>query len=112
MLLAGMSLHAQSPEDYFTGDWKILIEGTPSGDAEMIMLLERVEGKLKGEMRGEEGNDPIKIDRTEEKENAISVYYFAAGYDISMNFEKVDENILKGSLLGMFTANGKRVLKE
>ena len=112
MLLAGMSLHAQTPEDYFTGDWKILIEGTPNGDAEMIMHLERVEGKLKGEMRGEEGGDPIKIDRIEEKENAISVYYFAAGYDISMDFQKLDENNLKGSLLGMFTANGTRVLEE
>jgi len=111
MLLAGLSLQAQTPEDYFTGDWKVVVIGTPNGDAEMIMHLERVEGKLKGELRGEEGGDPIKIDRIEEKENAISVYYFAAGYDVSMDFEKVDENNLKGSLLGMFTANGTRIVE-
>ena len=111
MLLAGLSLQAQTPEDYFTGDWKVVVIGTPNGDAEMIMHLERVEGKLKGELRGEEGGDPIKIDRIEEKENAISVYYFTAGYDVSMNFEKVDENNLKGSLLGMFTANGTRIVE-
>lgn len=111
MLLTGVSLQAQTPEDYFTGDWKVIVIGTPNGDAEMIMHLERVEGKLKGELRGEEGGDPIKIDRIDEKENAISVYYFAAGYDVSMDFQKVDENNLKGSLLGMFTANGTRVLE-
>jgi hypothetical protein len=111
MLLAGLSLQAQTPEDYFTGDWKVVVIGTPNGDAEMIMHIERVEGKLKGELRGEEGGDPIKIDRIEEKENAISVYYFAAGYDVSMDFEKVDENNLKGSLLGMFTANGTRIVE-
>jgi hypothetical protein len=111
MLLNGLSLKAQTPEDYFTGDWKVVVIGTPNGDAEMIMHLERIEGKLKGELRGEEGGDPIKIDRIEEKENAISVYYFAAGYDVSMDFEKVDENNLKGSLLGMFTANGTRIVE-
>lgn len=111
MLLAGLSLQAQTVEDYFTGDWKIVVTGTPNGDAEMIMHLERIEGKLKGEIRGENGSAPIKIDRIEEKENAISIYYFAAGYDISMDFQKQDENNLKGSLLSMFTANGTRVVE-
>lgn len=111
LVLAGLNLQAQAPKDYFTGDWKVLVEGIPSGDAEMIMHIEREDGKLKGEMRGEEGTDPIKIDRIEEKENSISVYYFASGYDISMAFEKVDENNLKGNLLGMYTANGTRVVK-
>jgi cytochrome c len=111
LLFASLVLQAQEPADYFVGDWKILVEGTPSGDAEMIMHLERVDGKLKGEMRGEEGNDPIKIERIEEKESTLNVYYFASGYDISMRFEKVDANNLKGSLLGMFTANGKRVVE-
>jgi hypothetical protein len=111
LVLAGLSLQAQSATDYFVGDWNVLVEGTPSGNAEMIMHLEREDGKLKGEMRGDEGNDPIKIDRIEEKENSISVYYFASGYDISMTFEKIDENNLKGNLLGMFTANGTRVLE-
>lgn len=86
-------------------------QGLNVADAEMIMHLEREDGKLKGEMRGDEGNNPIKIERIEEKENSISVYYFASGYDISMTFEKKDENNLKGNLLGMFTANGTRVVE-
>jgi hypothetical protein len=30
------------------------------------------------------------------------------GYDINLSLEKVDENNVKGSLMGMFDAKGKR----
>jgi hypothetical protein len=113
-VLLGFSegVFAQNVTDYFAGDWNVVVIGTPNGDAKMIMHLERADGKLKGEIRGEETTDVIKIDSIEEKENKLIVYYFAGGYDISMDFEKVDENNIKGSLLGMFTAQGSRKLKE
>lgn len=112
LMAVSLSAQAATPSDYFVGDWKVVVIGTPSGDAEMIMHLERIDGKLKGEMRSEEeGADPIKIDRIEEKENSISVFYFAGGYDISMTFNKVDDNNIKGDLLGMFTSTGERIVK-
>ncbi|WP_163324628.1 hypothetical protein [Draconibacterium mangrovi] len=95
--------------DYFAGDWNVMVKGTPNGDAEMVMHLERVDGKLVGEMRVE-GLDPSKFRDVTEKETEITVSYFAMGYDISINLKKVDENNLKGSLLGMFDATGERKL--
>ncbi len=114
LVLMGLSAgaFAQNVTDYFTGDWNVVVIGTPNGDAKMIMHLERVDGKLKGEIKSQEGSDVIKIDSIEEKENKLIVYYFAGGYDISMDFEKVDDNNMEGSLLGMFTAKGSRIIKE
>nr|WP_321357686.1 hypothetical protein [uncultured Draconibacterium sp.] len=95
--------------DYFAGDWKVVVKGTPNGDAEMVMHLERVDGELVGEMRAD-GIDPAKFRQVLEKEAEITVSYFAMGYDVSINLKKVDDNNLKGSLLGMFDATGERKL--
>ena len=104
------NLYANEPADYFAGDWKVQIKGTPSGDADMVMHLERVDGKLTGEMRTE-GVDPSEFKSVDEKEDAITVSYSTMGYDISLTFKKVDENKLKGSLMGMFDATGERIVK-
>lgn len=101
---------ANEPADYFAGDWKVVVKGTPSGDAEMVLHLERVEGKLIGEMRME-GRDASKIERVDEKEVSITVYYNTNGYDINFSITKVNENNIKGSLMGMFDATGKRIVK-
>ncbi|MCG6190359.1 hypothetical protein [Maribellus maritimus] len=109
-LFVSLISNAQQPEDYFLGDWDVVVEGTPNGDAKMTMHLERVDGKLKGEMRTEGDAGVIKIEKIDEKETSLSMYYFAGGYDISMDFDKVDKNNIKGNLLGMFTARGIRKL--
>ncbi len=98
---------AQNPSDYFVGDWEVVVSGTPSGDAKMVLHLERVDGKLTGEMRAEQG-DPTKINSVDEKESSIVVYYNTMGYDINLSFEKVDDNNIKGSMMGMFDAKGVR----
>lgn len=101
---------AQSAPDYFAGDWKVLVKGTPSGDAEMIMHLERVDGKLVGEMKAE-GMDATKFQQVAEKETSVTVYYNTMGYDISITLNKVDDDHVKGNLLGMFDATGERVVQ-
>ncbi|WP_346860846.1 hypothetical protein [uncultured Draconibacterium sp.] len=101
---------ANEPADYFVGDWKVEVKGTPNGDATMVMHLERKEGKLTGEMRTE-GTDPAKLTQVDEKEGTITVYYNSMGYDINFSFTKVDENKIKGSLMEMFEATGERILK-
>ncbi|QIA07665.1 hypothetical protein [Draconibacterium halophilum] len=97
--------------DYFVGDWKVVVKGTPSGDAEMVMHLERLDGKLVGEMRAE-GIEASKFSQVSEKETSVTVYYSTMGYDINISLDKVDENNLKGSLIGMFDATGERILEE
>lgn len=109
VLLVAISTQAQDT-DYFAGDWKVMIKGTPNGDAEMVMHLERVEGKLVGEMRVE-AMDPTKFQQVAEKETEVTVYYNTMGYDISITLRKVDDNNVKGSLLGMFDATGERIIQ-
>lgn len=104
------NMYANEPADYFVGDWKVQIKGTPSGDADMVLHLERVDGKLTGEMRTE-GVDPSKLQSVDEQEDAITVSYTTMGYDISLKLNKVDENNLKGSLMGMFDATGERIVE-
>lgn len=111
ILVAALATQAQdTPSDFFVGDWKVMLKGTPNGDAEMVMHLERVDGKLTGEMRAE-GIDPSKFQQVAEKEDEVTVYYSTMGYDININLKKVDDNNLKGSLLGMFDATGERIVK-
>lgn len=109
MLFVAISVQAQN-SDFFAGDWKVMVIGTPNGDAEMVMHLEREDGKLVGEMRVE-GMEPTKFQQVAEKEEEVSVYYSAMGYDISITLKKVDDNNLKGSLLGMFDATGERIVE-
>lgn len=110
VLVVAISTQAQDPADYFTGDWKVVLKGTPSGDAEMVMHLERVDGKLTGEMRAE-GIDPSKFSQVSEKETEITVNYNTMGYDVNITFKKVDDNKLNGSLMGMFDATGERIVE-
>lgn len=107
LLLTTYLSNAQEPSTFFVADWNVLIIGTPSGDAKVVFHLERVDGKLTGEVRSDQG-DPVKIDRVEEKENSINVFYATMGYDLNVFLEKVDENNLKGNLLGMFDVKAER----
>ena len=111
IVVVAISTQAQdTSSDYFAGDWKVMVKGTPNGDAEMVMHLERVDGKLVGEMRTE-GMDPAKFQQVAENEAEVTVYYSAMGYDINISLKKVDDNNLKGSLLGMFDATGERMVQ-
>lgn len=111
ILLVAIGTQANdSDPDYFVGDWKVVLKGTPSGDAKMVMHLERVDGKLTGEMRAE-GIDPSEFKTVSEKEEEITVNYMTMGYDINITFKKVDDNNLKGSLMGMFDATGERIVE-
>jgi hypothetical protein len=106
------NVRAQSPVDYFTGKWDVLVTGLPDGDSKMIVILERNEGKLVGTIGAVGLEDSIEIDDVEEKETSVKLYFFAGGYDIFLFLEKKDENHLEGTLLDMFIATGDRIADE
>ena len=92
----GTTAQAQEAVEYFPGKWNVVLYGTPNGDAEMIMNFEKGDNnKLKGTITNKENNETIKIDRIEEKETAVVVYFFSNGYDISINLKKEDDNKVK-----------------
>lgn len=111
IFLVGMDGFAQGNADYFVGKWNTTVFGTPNGDVEMVLDLERKEGKLAGfvSLPGL-GAEPTEIGSVTEQEKTIIVNFFAAGYDLSLALEPVDENHVVGKLLDMFDAKGERAL--
>jgi hypothetical protein len=100
---------AQTATDYFPGKWNVVIMGTPQGDAKMTFLIERKDGKLTGAVQDTTGAEISKLSKVEEKDKTITAYFTAQNYDVSLVLEPIDDDHVKGNLLGMFDAKGVRV---
>lgn len=114
LILMSSSLNAQEKTDFFADKWTMTIFGTPNGDINMLAALERKEGKLGGTITAgqESGGNALNISNIEEKENALTMYFNAEGYDIEITVEKKDENNLAGSMMGMFDVKAVRAPKK
>ncbi|MDR1511289.1 MAG: hypothetical protein LBS15_00665 [Endomicrobium sp.] len=108
------SVYAQK-KDYFVGKWEIEVTGTPSGDTQSYLTLERKDGKLTGSMKfkTEDGQPPIVFTIVEEEgEDKITAYFISQGYDVYLYLKKISEDVIEGSMLDMFEVNGKRIKEE
>jgi hypothetical protein len=103
-----MSSKAQT-KDYFVGKWSVLIAGTPNGDSKTMLILERKEGKLTGVMQDSTGKEIAKLSSVEEKEKNITANFSTQGYDVYLDLSPVDDNNVKGNMMGMFDVKGVRV---
>jgi hypothetical protein len=111
-LLLSFSAKAQTNTsvDYFVGKWDVLVSGTPSGDAKMILKLERKDGKLTGTVTPQAADKgESKITSIEEQANTITVYFTAGEYDVNFSLDKKDDDHVTGSMMGMFDAKGERI---
>lgn len=99
--------------DFFIGKWKVLVEGTPNGDATMIVTFTKnADGKLEGTSGDEKGETPTtKFTRVESKGETVTAYWVAQGYDVYLFLEKTDENKAEGSLMDMFDATATKVVE-
>ncbi len=101
-------------EDYFLGKWEIMVAGTPNGDIKFATDLQRKDGKLTGELTiPADPNAPaIPIINIEEETDKITLYFSAQGYDLNLELNKVDQDNMKGSLMGMFDSKAIRVKEK
>jgi len=99
------------PTDFFAGKWKIVVSGTPNGDATFSTNLVRKDGVLTGQMKivGDESLPVIEISKVEDDSEKVVIYFTTQGYDVNVELTKVDTDNLKGSLMGMFDAKGSRI---
>lgn len=96
--------------DYFAGKWSVIATGTPNGDAKLVINLQRKDGKLGGTIEtSEPGKPSTPINKVDEKDNAITIYFVGGGYDVYLNLEKKDDDHVAGSLMDMFDAKGERL---
>jgi len=108
-LLLSVTANAQAPADYFPGKWNVVIMGTPNGDAKLTFALERKDGKLVGAVQDSTGKELTKITQIDEKDKSITAAFTIQSYDVNLTLDPVDDDHVKGSLMGMFDAKGVRV---
>ena len=108
-LLLSSNVKAQTKPDYYPGKWNVLIIGTPNGDSKMTFVLERKDGKLTGAVQDSTGKELTKITSVEEKDKTITAAFTIQSYDVTLTLEPVDDDHVKGGLMGMFDAKGVRI---
>jgi len=108
-LFVSLNVKAQTAPDYYPGKWNILVMGTPNGDSKMTFVLERKDGKLGGAVLDSLGKEMTKITSIDEKDKTITAAFTVQSYDVTLTLDPIDNDHVKGSLMGMFDAKGVRV---
>jgi hypothetical protein len=106
-LFMSLTVKAQT-KDYFAGKWTVTVMGTPNGDAKMDFVFERKDGKLTGAVQDSTGKELSKITQIDEKDKSITAAFNIQSYDVTLTLDPVDDDHVKGSLMGMFDAKGIR----
>ena len=97
--------------DFFAAKWELSIIGVPGGDKKMLANITRKDGKLTGDLGdpAEPDKEKIPITSIEEADTKLTLAFSASGYDITLDLEKVDEDNLKGQMMGMFETKAVRI---
>lgn len=102
------SFRSLTPE-YYEGKWAVTVFDTPQGTATIPMRFETVDGKTKGFfMEDASGTEKEMTSVTITGDNLVA-YFNITGYDVYLSLVKKDDDMASGSLMDMFTAEGKRV---
>jgi hypothetical protein len=109
ILFIGANAQSKTGADYFKGKWNVLIKGTPGGDSKMFFVLENRNDSITGIAQDSTGAEISKITNVELKDNEITLYFTAQGYDLNLLLKKKDDEHVTGNLIGMFDAEGERV---
>lgn len=99
----------QTPTDYFAGKWHVTIFGTPNGDPTLAFVFDKKDGKLSGVVQDTTGKEISKITQIDTAGKTITAAFYAEGYDLKLTLEPVDDQHIKGNLMGMFDATGVRI---
>ena len=75
----------------------------------MVFVLEKADDKITGVVQDTTGKEISKLTNAELKEDELTVYFSAQGYDVNLLLKKKDDDHATGSLMGMFDAEGERV---
>lgn len=110
LFVSQLTFAQENNADFFLGKWNCTVSGTPNGDAKFVLKVEKNEAAMAAFIIGEDGKS-TKVDRVETKPNAITVYWFAEGYDVYMTVTKKEDGKVEGDLMSMFTAKIERVVE-
>jgi hypothetical protein len=109
IFISSTGVMAQSTgANYFSGKWNMLVKGLPNGDTKMIVLLDKKDTTMTGAILDSVGTETAKFSKVELKDNQVTVYFTAQGYDVYLSMDKKDEDHVTGTMMGMFDAEGTR----
>lgn len=95
--------------EYYEGKWEVTVFDTPQGTATIPMRFETVEGKTKGYFMEDASGTEMEMTSVSITGDNLVAYFNITGYDVFISLVKKDEDVSTGSLMDMFTAEGKRV---
>jgi hypothetical protein len=111
-LSTGAKAQTQTGADYFAGKWNMLVKGLPNGDTKMLVILDKKDTTMTGVIQDSVGTEISKFSKVELKENEVTVYFTAQGYDVYLLMTKKDDDHVTGSMMGMFDAEGIRAKSD
>src|SRR5580693_4088816 len=97
-LSTGAIAQTQTGADYFAGKWNMLVKGLPNGDTKMFVVLDKKDTTMTGVIQDSVGTEISKFSKVELKENEVTVYFTAQGYDVYMLMTKKDDDHVTGSM--------------
>lgn len=117
MLFTSLTTFAQSEnksgEDFFLGKWDLFVEGLPTGDAEMLLVVQKdADGNLEGTIGGTDGSATSKLTKIEIKENSMQVNFLGGGYDVPVYLDREEDGTISGSMNDMFDCTGKKIVEK
>jgi hypothetical protein len=107
MLCISTATFAQS-NDQFIGTWNLSISDTPQGNINVELSIERVDGKLNAKFSQVGTSQATSISNITEKENEITMYFFAEGYDLYLRLNSTEDDKISGYLIDQFPVKGER----
>lgn len=110
-LVLSLNANAQTKTgaDYFAGKWNIIVKGTPNGDREMVLVLEKKDIGIIGVVQDTAGKELSKITKAELNANTITLYYSINEHDVIIELIKKDDDHASGNAMGMFDVEAERV---
>jgi hypothetical protein len=94
---------------YYEGKWEVTVFDTPQGTATIPMRFETVDGKTKGFFMEDASGTEKEMTSVSITGDNLVAYFNITGYDVYLSLVKKDDDVSAGSLMDMFTAEGKRV---
>ena len=95
-------------QDFYAGNWNVLVKGTPNGDPTIPMRFEIKDGKAKGYFMAPEQKTETEMASVEIKGDDLTCSFTIVGYDVTLNLSKKDVDHANGKLMDMFEAEGTR----
>jgi hypothetical protein len=95
-------------EAYYMGTWDVMIKGTPNGDVNMPMTIEKKDGKLLGKVVNPESKEEVVFSEIAVKGTDLTFAFSMMGYDLTMVLTKKDDDHANGKLMDMFDCEAVR----